>query len=100
VAQGEVMPLGACGQQPTYPSQKYIGLVCSCALCARVNTIILFCSVWLELCIGLTSDLSENGRLTSGNQWEVTDYFFYRICLFRMERDRFPNCQGQNCTHE
>jgi len=68
VAQGEVMTLDVCVQQPTYSSQKYIGLGCGCVLCARVNTIILFCSVWLELCISLTSDLSENGRLTSGDR--------------------------------
>jgi len=44
---------------------------------------LFFFSVWLELCISLPSDLSENGRLTSGDQWEVTDLcFFDRICVF------------------
>ena len=77
MAQGEVMQLDVCGQQPTYSNQKYyIGLVCCYVLCVRVNIIILFCSAWLELCISLTSDLSENGRLTSGDQWEGTDFCF------------------------
>jgi hypothetical protein len=44
VAQGEVMPLDVCGQQPTYSSQKKTLGWCAVVSCAR-ELILLFCFV-------------------------------------------------------
>jgi hypothetical protein len=44
----------------------------SCVFCVRVNTVV-FCRVWLGLCVHVTGGLLWTKQLATGDHWKDTE---------------------------
>jgi len=79
--------------------------VVSCA-CELIHCFLL-CSVLLELCINLSSDVLYTDNFIIDDQWWLIDmmdtHIVDRMCFFMCvacTKGPYPCCQGQSCCHQ